>query len=473
MKEYALFLRNLLKVASSQMISLASGVVVAFVVPKVLGVTGYGFYKLYTLYFAYTSLLHFGFIDGFLLKYAGSDYQDLDKEKTRTLSRFYMGFQLLMGLVLLLAAQLFRNSDYRFLCAMLGLNLFVINCTSYYQFVSQATQRFTEYSLRNTVISVAKILTAAVLALLARRQGGPVSYRLYLLMTSAVDLAMLALYSRTYRDITFGRGTGLRAEKETIKELFRTGIVLTVAYQVGHFVFVLDRQFVSVLFDTDTYSVYAFSYNIQSVFTTVVAAFATVMFPMLKRLPRETAIARYPVISAGISALAAFALLGCYPVVWLVRWLLPEYAGSMAYFRIIFPSLLLTTGISVVGFTFFKILKENLWYFFIGVGVLLLGAALNALAYIRFRDPAGISWASLVTLTVWYLAIGIFLKGRYAIPFLRSFLYILSALGLFYGCIYGLGESLVSAGCYLASVTSLTLGFYGKSLGTLWKQRRG
>ena len=80
--------KNLAKVFFSQGLSVFSGVMVGFIIPKILGVEEYGFYRTYTMYFTYTSLLHFGFVDGILLKYSGQDYDNLNKYKLRALTTF-------------------------------------------------------------------------------------------------------------------------------------------------------------------------------------------------------------------------------------------------------------------------------------------------------------------------------------------------------------------------------------------------
>ena len=66
--------RNIFFVAISNIITLLAGVLVGFVIPKIMSVTDYGYYKIFTMYFAYTGLFHFGFCDGICLYFAGKKY---------------------------------------------------------------------------------------------------------------------------------------------------------------------------------------------------------------------------------------------------------------------------------------------------------------------------------------------------------------------------------------------------------------
>lgn len=464
------FIRNLTKVVFSQGLTIFSGVLVGFIIPKILGVTWYGFYRLYTMYFVYTSLLHFGFVDGVLLRYAGRSYSELDKAQMRTLSQFYMAFQGVLALLFIAAGIWMGASDYGFICVMLGLNLFTTNCMAYFQFISQATQRFTEFSLRNSLVSSAKIVICLVLLAMYWRSGEYVSYKLYLILLFIVDSAMLLWYIKTYRDIIFGSRNSLSGEKATIIQLFKTGIILTVAYQVGHLVFVLDRQFVSLLFSRETYSVYSFAYSIISLFATMVATISTVLFPMLKSLTKENVMRHYPAVSEIIALISGAALICFYPLQAIITRFLPEYGDSLIYLRIVFPSLLLSTAISVVGFTYFKILDRNFHYFLFGSCTLLLGVILNSAAYIVVGSPEAISWASIMTLFAWLLGIWIYFWKNYHIPFWKNLVFFVCVLGSYYLISFALNGIWLCAALYSTVFAALALLFYRRRLFTLARQ---
>lgn len=55
---------DLIKVIISNIVALLSGILVGFVVPKIMGFDDYGYFKTYALYAGYTGLLHFGISDG-------------------------------------------------------------------------------------------------------------------------------------------------------------------------------------------------------------------------------------------------------------------------------------------------------------------------------------------------------------------------------------------------------------------------
>ena len=85
--------RNIIKVGISNLFTILSGIIVGFVIPKIMGLEDYGYYKTFTLYVSYVGLFHLGFIDGIYLKYGGVSYDDFDKSRFRMYSRFIIFFE--------------------------------------------------------------------------------------------------------------------------------------------------------------------------------------------------------------------------------------------------------------------------------------------------------------------------------------------------------------------------------------------
>lgn len=399
-------IKALLYVAFSRGMSLLSGVAVGLLLPKVLSVQDYGFLKIYTLYVTYTALLHLGFADGVLLRLAGMEYGELDKRRMRLYTRFFVSFQTLIGVAMMVAGLLVKDGDYSFILIMLGVNMIVINMTTYYQFVSQATKRFAEFSARNLMSAVIKFLFVAALLLGQTLGWFRVSYKIYVFGLNLMDIALLLWYICTYRDITFGARDRLKGNWGDIWSLFRQGILLTVAYQVSHLVFMLDRQFVSVLYDTKEYAVYSFAYNIVTLINTMIASLSVVLLPMLKRADRSYIEAYFGKTLSAIAVLVGAAIICYFPLVVFIDWFLPAYQGSVVYLKIVVPSLMYSCCLSVVMFTFAKILDQNLGFFKTGLLALAIGFVTNAAAYAIFGTPESISCASLLTLGGWFLIEG-------------------------------------------------------------------
>ena len=140
----------------------------------------------------------------------------------------------------------------------------------------------------------------------------------------------------TYRKVTFGKRAKLSEHKGIIISLFKSGILVTISYEISRLTLLIDQQFVSLFFDIDTYAKYAFAYNILSCVTTIVMSLSVVMLPKLKRMTKEDALKVFPVNMMVVAVLIAFSLVGYYPVKLIINWMLPAYVDSIIFFQILF-----------------------------------------------------------------------------------------------------------------------------------------
>lgn len=454
-------LKSIAHVALSRGVSLLSSVAVGLLLPKILSVDGYGFFKIYTLYVTYTSLLHFGFADGILLRFAGKDYDSLDRPQLRAFTRFFLIFQFAISAVMSVSGVFVPDSDYSFIITMLGINMMIINLTTYYQFLSQATQRFAEYSARNFISAVLKIVVVLTLFLGERAGWFEVPYQLYVIILNIIDGALLMWYICTYRNITFGGGARIASLKKEILSVFKQGIVLTVAYQVSHLILALDRQFVSVLFPTETYAYYSFAYNLVTMISTMISSLAIVLLPMLKKATKEFVSKHFSTVMTAVAVLVGASAVCFFPLVAFIGWFLPEYVGSVDYLKIVLPSLMYNACISVVMFTFCKVLDENFVFFRNGCVILAVGFTTNTAAYLLFKTPESISYASIITMAIWFLIEGRHIGAHVGAGVMKPFVYLTLLVCGFLATTLLIESVWLGALVYIVYYLALTLAIYG------------
>lgn len=458
------FKNSLLGVTFSRFISLLSSVAVGLLLPKILSVTDYGYLKIFTLYAVYTAFLHFGFVDGILLKIAGTSYDDLNVKKMRSYTRFFISFEVVIFIAMVLSGLLFLNGENLFILSMLAIDMLAVNITSYYQFVSQATQRFKEYSKKNIFVSVAKFLFIFVLVIMNIVFKIAISYRIYLIGIILLDFCMMVWYIIIYKKITFGKSESIRKLKKDICNMFKTGIVLTVSYQVSHFILALDRQFVSVLYSTEEYATYSFAYNIVSMISTMISSISIVLLPMLRRASREYIIAQYKKSLRIVSILMGFALVGYFPISIFISWFLPNYGESIPYIAVVLPSILFTSGITVIMFTMDKVLDMIFDFFKSGLVVLVVGVISNFVAYYFFETRLAISYASLFTMAIWFILESHHIQVAIEVNAYKEFIYIVVLLLLFGISVFGIKSEIVSMFIYLLGDILLTVVFFKRDL---------
>lgn len=464
--------KNIAGVILSRLVSLISSMAVGLLLPKLFSVTGYGYYKTFTLYSVYTALFHFGFVDGILLKIAGKEYDELDFYIMRTYTRFFSLFECGIAILMIFAGMLLLTGEHLFILIMLAVDMLFINITTYYQFISQGTQRFSEYSRKSIVIAITKLVFIGILCAVSIFKSSAISYRIYLVGICSLDFLMMLWYVWIYREISFGKCTDFCKIRCDIANIFKKGIILTVAYQVSHLVLALDRQFVSVLYSTEDYAVYSFAYNVVTMITTVTSSISVVLLPMLKKAGKKYAIENYRKSLIVVSILLGFALLAYFPMKAFVVWFLPEYKQSIQYISVVLPSILFSSSISIVMFTIDKVMDTIVDFFKNSLIILGLGVISNLLAYRIFDTMFSISCASLLVMAIWYMLENNHICVQHRVTAYKEFVYVILLAIVFLTVAFCVEPMLLAVVVYGVCVIILTTTFYGKFIYEFLKAKR-
>ncbi len=458
-------------VMAGNILQMLSKLIVWLVIPKLLGVEEYGYYKIFTLYLTYAAFLHFGFPDGILLLFAGKQYLEVNRGKFKTFSQFFIAFQCTVSICIVFLGITVLNAEAKFLLIVLGIDSFFINVATYYKFISQAVMRFHELTIRNIIQAVFQVISLCLLYILLKINIHISGGKIYILFIVAIDGILCIWYMVTYSALTFGRGEKLSDCIHEIINIFKNGILLTIAYQLSHLIFVLDSQMVSVLFNINIYSVYAFAYSVINFITIAINAMAIVLFPNLKRLDKENAIEKFEKLMAYVTGISSFLLLGYFPINLIVRTFLTEYNESIYYLRIILPGFVVTCCINMIIFTYYKILNHINIFVCISMGMLTLGLVLNCAGYFWIAPkPEVFSVLSILILICWYLVSELYLVKRYHIGWKKNCIYMLMLINVFYCVVEVLEDSIIFAGgIYLILYILITALFYGKSFLRVWK----
>lgn len=441
-------LKDIFKVALSNITTILSGVVVGFVVPKILSVEGYGLYKTFTLYVSYLGLFTLGMVDGIVLKYGAKNYNELDRSLFRAFFKWCMLLQVFFMMSAVIAGFVI-SGEHGFILSLLGLNLMATNFLGYFQQISQITQRFNEYSVRKILLSVSSIILVVVLFVLYKT-GHVVSYRLYGGGVVFFNFILLIWYLFTYRDICFGKSFSLLGSLRPALGLVAEGVPLMFANLNSILILSLDRQFVNILFTTTEYAIYAFAYSMMSLVAVATSAISMVLYPFLKRMDVSQFKEAYNKFLILITVFVFGIVSFFYPLKIVVEWILPKYIDSLHIFKIIIPGIAISSAIHVIMHNYYKTLGINKKYFIISLIVLIVSAVANFLAYELFGTMESISIASLITIIFWYVLADRSLKNECESKIKKNILYILIMLFVFYQI-----TSLQNA--YLGFITYLTV----------------
>lgn len=424
---------DIIKVTISNLCIVFSGVFVGFLIPKVLGVTEYGYYKIFTLYATYVGIFSFGISEGVYLRYSGTKYDDLDKNKITYFTRLVFCVQIIIAIVMLAGTLFFLKAEYRYIFISLTVYMLVLNMTTYYQYIAQMTMRFNDYSMRNIIKSIFTVISVIImLGLYYYNKKQNMSYRYYLFFVVLIAVILFVMYVKKFSDITFGKIKCIEEYLPETKQIIKIGIPFLVASLCATLILTIDRQFVSIYFNTKTYGIYAFAYNMLSLVTVCTAAISTVIYPTLKNTKKDEIKIMYPKLSSYVLCFVFLALNGYYPLVLFIKWFLPQYTYSLEIFRIVFPGLAFSSVISVVIQNYYKLLNRNDLFFYQNIFILIISVIANFIAYYIFRTPSAISCASIITLIIYYIITEYYFRKKFRVAWKKNFVYAILMTIIFY-----------------------------------------
>jgi hypothetical protein len=116
-------------------------VAMVFLVPKLISVEHYGYWRLFALYAGYVGFLHFGFVDGALLRWAGRSF-DQFRSEIPSFTRYLFLQHVVMLVPLGVLLSYFFPAQLRFIAGAVALYAMLYNLTALLQFSLQAARIF-------------------------------------------------------------------------------------------------------------------------------------------------------------------------------------------------------------------------------------------------------------------------------------------------------------------------------------------
>ena len=431
--------------------------------PKIVSVDDYGYYKTFSLYATYVGLFHFGFLDGIYLKFGGYDYEQLDKSKFRSYSRFLILLEFIISMIGCFVSLLFLSDNLKIIFIFVSIFLFTYNITGYYQYISQITGRFNELSIRNLIQSIFTALSIFILWLFSYLKIVSINYVWYLCFYVGIQIILCIWYIFTYRKITFGPTLKFNEKYREILMIILNGFPLLISNLCLLLILNIDRQFVNIFFDNQIYAKYAFAYNMISLISTATSAISIVIYPSMKRLDLDKiklSISNYVILT---SIFVFMCLIVYYPLCFFIDWFLPTYSESLIIFRIILPGICISSLITIVYQNYFKILNKNFLFFILSIIILGISILANLISYLIFKTTISISIASILVMIIWYIAILMNLRKQFKFRFLKEMLYLLIMMIAFYLLTF-IDNYFVGFLVHIIVFSLITITFYHKNI---------
>jgi O-antigen/teichoic acid export membrane protein len=390
------FSSDVLIFSFGQAVLLAFGVVQSLIIPKFLTTADYGYWQLFLLFTAYVGILHFGFLDGILVRWAGKELTDIQSD-IPVAFRFLLVEQLVVvgGLILITAAISLPLQQVALLVLVYAVSM---NILSFFLYTAQAIKRFKLVTAVN--IGKGTLFVLLVLLLLSTDHLGYISISIAMVIASAAFILPFAI---SFRGNLFDAAT----PQKVLGRYGRENIGIGAFVLLGNFVAVLlvtvDRLAVGSFFSIIQFAQYSFAISICALGITFIQAVSLVLFPYLSGSSLETRTQAYQILRPALIVCWAIFLICYFPFTAWVSYYLPQYAESLPLIAILFCTVGFNSQIQILHVNFFKAYRMQRIYFVIA-GVALAGAViLTLLAVSFFGTLVSVAVAAVVISSIWYL----------------------------------------------------------------------
>lgn len=352
---------------AAQGIVLLSSLFAALVLPKVLGVTEFGYWQLFSLYAAYSGLFHLGLNDGVYLVQGGKDRRTIDRPSVT--GQFIAGIfiQLVLAAVIISFAFLINlNDERRFVLLMFAVYTLLYNLTAYLGFVFQALNETKAYSFA-MALSRVLFVSFVVLAIATHTT----SFALVIVLFTAGQAAALVFTLFYARSALFGQPNGLRASIRDAAISIRIGWWLTIANLASLLLLGATRFIVDARWDIDTFATISLLVLLVTFVLQFVSQVSMVLFPALRQLSRERAVAIFLKVNRFLTMFSPVIYVLYFPAYLAVYWWLPDYRDGLIFLGVIFPLAVINANVDLGYSTFMKVLRQERVMFVVNVTSLL------------------------------------------------------------------------------------------------------
>lgn len=366
-----------------------------FLIPRILSVEEYGYWRLFVLYAGYVGLLHLGFPDGALVRWAGRDFFSFHHE-LRPSIRFLFLQQLALTIPLCVAFIRGLSHELRFIAVGIALLAVVMNLIALLQYAFQAARKFRPVAI-STVLGPGLFLSFVLFWNRGLRQFLD-SDRVIVLYSLAwlATLGFLFVKGGTWRGTDGGPA-------RFAKSCISIGWPIVLANTVAALTLNVDRLALSWAANIRNFAQYSLAASAMAVPIMAIQASSKVLFPHLAGLPSENRMRFYGVASRSLVMAWALLLPYYFALEVFVRHVLPKYVPSLEIAKVLLLGIVFVAGIQVLQAAFAYLHGKQVRYLFGAAAMLALGCGAAYLAVFKFRSLELLAAVQVVVLAIWWL----------------------------------------------------------------------
>lgn len=352
--DFAQIKRNIGLSVIAQIISLAVSFIMNLVLPKFISEYQYALWQTYLLYVGYVGILHFGLLDGIVLRYSQYDYEELDKVRIRSQFKCLLVMTNTFCTIAIICVSLFCQNEMRTVFIMTAIGIITRTIFTYTSYSFQITNRIKYYA--EMIIGYRIFYGIGVIAMLLL---GFHSFYFFCAVDLGSDVFGVLFSLHNNKGLYFGKSLKIKETLEEAKKNISAGILLMISNWSSFLLTGSARMIIQWHWDKLSFGKVSFAFSITNLFLTFVTAISVVLFPSLKRTNKENLPGLYKKIRAVMNPVLIIILIFYYPGCWILKQWLPEYNNSLLYLGILLPIIIFSSKISLLTNNYLKALRKE------------------------------------------------------------------------------------------------------------------
>lgn len=348
-------LGNFSVAVAAQGLAMLVSVIVTLLLPKILGVTAFGYWQLFIFYASYVGFFHLGLNDGVYLINGGRSRYAIDKSSV--LSQFAVaGAVQSVCAVLIVVAALFGSlsADRSFVIVMTAVFMLANNLALYIGYVFQAMNETKLFSYSAILDRLVFLVPMASMLIMRVNSFEPYVVAHCL---GAVCRLLFCLYF--FRDFLGSRPERVREALKESAHSVRVGIKLMVANVASMLILGVGRAMIDARWGIEAFSKFSLALSMVTFFLSFISQASMVLFPALRQTDEQHVAKFYEGVQNALGLLFPAVYLLYFPMVWLLGLWLPQYKESLDVLAYLLPICVFDSKMNIGCTTLMKVRREE------------------------------------------------------------------------------------------------------------------
>ena len=375
------FAANVVLSITAQIISMAVSFILTLIVPRFIDEYQYAYWQIYVLYVGYVGVLHFGLLDGLVLRYSKYDYDELDKRKVLSQLQILLTFLSSISAIAVIVALVAIGSASKIIIVLVACGVITKNLVTYGSYMFQITNRISKYVIM--IISQRLSYGLFVVILLLLRVNDFYWYAIADLFGDTIGIIIGIIFNGR---LFFGKSLPINEAFTECKINISSGIILMMANWSSMLMTGGAKMIIQWHWDELLFGKVSFAFSISNVFLVFVNAISVVLFPSLQRIDGDKLSQMYKSIRNILSPLLFFLMIFYFAGCWILDVWLPQYSASLQYLGILLPLIIFSSKVSLLTNNYMKVYRKEKLMLLANAISIALGAVLFALCAYVFNN---------------------------------------------------------------------------------------